>query len=41
MRLREEGAEPAHMEGEAFGRLIRAERVRWAEVIRAARITAD
>jgi tripartite-type tricarboxylate transporter receptor subunit TctC len=41
VRLREEGAEPAHMEGEAFGRLIREERVRWAEVIRAARITAD
>ena len=40
-RLHEEGAEPARMEGEAFGRLIRDERVRWAEVIRAARITAD
>jgi tripartite-type tricarboxylate transporter receptor subunit TctC len=40
-RLQEEGAEPARMDGEAFGRLIREERVRWAEVIRAARITAD
>jgi tripartite-type tricarboxylate transporter receptor subunit TctC len=40
-RLREEGAEPARMDGEAFGRFIREERRRWAEVIRAARITAD
>ena len=40
-RLREEGAEPARMDGEAFGRLIRDERLRWAEVIRAARVTVD
>ena len=41
LRLREEGAEPARMDGEAFGRLIREERQRWAEVIRAARVTVD
>jgi tripartite-type tricarboxylate transporter receptor subunit TctC len=40
-RLREEGAEPARMDGEAFGRLIRDERLRWAEVIRTARVTVD
>ena len=40
-QLREECAEPARMDGEAFGRLIREERQRWAQVIRAARITAD
>ena len=40
-RLREEGAEPARMEAEAFRRFMRDERQRWAEVIRAARITAD
>jgi tripartite-type tricarboxylate transporter receptor subunit TctC len=40
-RLREEGAEPARMDGEAFGRFIREERQRWAEVIRAARVTVD
>jgi tripartite-type tricarboxylate transporter receptor subunit TctC len=40
-RLREEGAEPARMDGEAFGRLIRDERRRWAQVIRTAGITVD
>jgi tripartite-type tricarboxylate transporter receptor subunit TctC len=40
-RLREEGAEPARMDGEAFGRLIRDERQRWAQVIRTAGITVD
>ena len=40
-RLREEGAEPSAMDGPAFGQLIRAERVRWAEVVRRANITVD
>ncbi len=40
-RLREEGAEPSAMDGPAFGRLIREERVRWAQVVRRANITVD
>lgn len=40
-RLREEGAEPSSMDGPAFGRLIRDERVRWAQVVRRANITID
>lgn len=40
-RLREEGAEPSSMDGAAFGRLIREERVRWAQVVRRANITVD
>lgn len=40
-RLRGEGAEPALMDAAAFGRLIHEERIRWADVIRAARISAD
>jgi len=40
-RLREEGAEPSNMDGPAFGRLIREERVRWAEVVRRSNITVD
>ncbi|MBC7430823.1 MAG: tripartite tricarboxylate transporter substrate binding protein [Rubritepida sp.] len=40
-RLRDEGCEPSGMDGPAFGRLIREERVRWAEVVRQARITVD
>ncbi len=40
-RLRAEGAEPALMDAEAFGRLIREERVRWADLIRTARISVD
>lgn len=40
-RLREEGAEPSDMDGASFATLIRAERVRWAEVVRDARITVE
>jgi tripartite-type tricarboxylate transporter receptor subunit TctC len=40
-RLRDEGAEPSTMDGEAFARLIRWERERWAAVIRQANITVD
>jgi tripartite-type tricarboxylate transporter receptor subunit TctC len=40
-RLREEGAEPSAMDGPGFGRLIREERLRWAEVVRRANITVD
>ena len=40
-RLREEGAEPSDMDGPGFARLIRAERERWAVVVRQARITVD
>lgn len=40
-RLRDEGAEPSTMDGEAFGRLIRWERERWAPVVRQANITVD
>ncbi len=40
-RLRDEGAEPSTMDGEAFAALIRWERERWAEVIRQASITVD
>lgn len=40
-RLREEGCEPSTMDGPGFGRLIREERVRWAEVVRRANITVD
>lgn len=40
-RLREEGCEPSNMDGPGFGRLIREERVRWAEVVRRANITVD
>ncbi|MCK8785005.1 tripartite tricarboxylate transporter substrate binding protein [Roseomonas sp. NAR14] len=40
-RLRDEGADPGTMDGPAFGRFIRAERERWAPVIRAANITVD
>jgi tripartite-type tricarboxylate transporter receptor subunit TctC len=40
-RLRDEGAEPSSMDGPGFARLIREERVRWAEVIRRANITVD
>jgi tripartite-type tricarboxylate transporter receptor subunit TctC len=40
-RLRDEGAEPSSMDGEAFARLIRWERERWATVIRQANITVD
>jgi tripartite-type tricarboxylate transporter receptor subunit TctC len=40
-RLRDEGAEPSSMDGEAFARLIRWERERWAPVIRQSNITVD
>ncbi len=40
-RLRDEGAEPSSMDGEAFARLIRWERERWATVIRQSNITVD
>ena len=40
-RLREEGAEPSAMDGTGFARLIREERLRWAEVVRRANITVD
>ena len=40
-RLRDEGAEPSNLDGPGFARLIREERVRWAEVIRRANITVD
>jgi tripartite-type tricarboxylate transporter receptor subunit TctC len=40
-RLRDEGAEPSTLDGAGFARLIREERVRWAEVIRRANITVD
>jgi tripartite-type tricarboxylate transporter receptor subunit TctC len=40
-RLREEGAEPSTLDGPGFARLIRAERERWAVVVRQASITAD
>ncbi len=40
-RLRDEGAEPSSLDGPGFARLIREERVRWAEVIRRANITVD
>ena len=40
-RLREEGCEPSTIDGPGFGRLIREERVRWAEVVRRANITVD
>jgi tripartite-type tricarboxylate transporter receptor subunit TctC len=40
-RLREEGAEPSAMDGPGFARLIRDERLRWADVVRRANITVD
>lgn len=40
-RLRDEGAVPSNLDGPGFARLIREERVRWAEVIRRANITVD
>ncbi len=40
-RLREEGAEPSRMDGEAFRRFIAEERTRWAAVVRAGAITVD
>lgn len=40
-RLRDEGAEPSRMDGEAFRRFIAEERARWAAVVRAGAITVD
>lgn len=40
-RLRDEGAVPSNLDGPGFARLIREERVRWADVIRRANITVD
>jgi len=40
-RLRDEGAAPSNLDGPGFARLIREERVRWADVIRRANITVD
>jgi tripartite-type tricarboxylate transporter receptor subunit TctC len=40
-RLRDEGAEPSNLDGAGFAALIRAERERWATVVRQARITVD
>ncbi|MDO9500175.1 tripartite tricarboxylate transporter substrate binding protein [Falsiroseomonas sp.] len=40
-RLRQDGAEPSPTTPEAFGALIRSEVTRWAELIRAAGVTAN
>ncbi len=40
-RLRDEGAEPSTLDGAGFAALIRAERERWAVVVRQAGISAD
>lgn len=40
-RLRDEGAERSTMDGPGFAQLIRAERERWAQVVRQADITVD
>lgn len=40
-RLRQDGAEPSPTTPEAFGELIRSEVTRWAELIRAAGVTAN
>ncbi len=40
-RLREDGAEPARMNGAAFGTYMASERTRWAEVIRRGAIQVD
>ncbi|WP_426959619.1 Bug family tripartite tricarboxylate transporter substrate binding protein [Muricoccus radiodurans] len=41
VRLREDGAEPARMNGRDFGAYIARERTRWAEVIRRGAIQVD
>ncbi|ONG50279.1 hypothetical protein BKE38_18700 [Pseudoroseomonas deserti] len=40
-RIESEGAEPSGMAPEAFGRFAAAERAKWAEVVREARISID
>jgi tripartite-type tricarboxylate transporter receptor subunit TctC len=40
-RLREDGAEPARMNGREFGAFIATERTRWAEVIRNGAVQVD
>lgn len=40
-RLRDEGAEPSSLDGPGFAALIRAERTRWADVVKKANITVD